>query len=627
MQIIYKPWGREEWIAYNSFYCYKHIYINQGYRTSLQYHKKKTETIYIVKGEAQIIIDGEIIKATSGDCLTITPLSVHRTIAKTDLVIYEISTPEIDDVIRLEDDTFRSSGRIAREHQTPAFCIVMAGKGSRLGEIVRNTHKGLLPIRNQAIISHIINKINPAFDIIIAVNHGESLIKEYCKAVHSDRKLTFVHVNDIDSPSSGPGLSLYCCKYLLQRPFYVITSDCLIEDKIPPIDDNWLGVQKTSMPEIYSTVDIDSEMKVIHFKNKDPKGYEYAFIGLCAILDYDVFWDNLGRNLKKGELVDAFIEVEKFPSLSAKVFHWTDLGTIENYLLYHDNFTVPKPGAFTYKIGDQCVKLFACSSVVKGRICRASYLSCVVPILEYTGENLYSYKWVTGETLYDLDNEILMNTFLNWCTDNLWQTDGVNIFEECKKFYKDKTLHRINTFLEANDDYYRGNHVINELECSSISDYLQRINWEYLCQGISTEKFHGDLQFDNVIYNETKGFTLIDWRDSFGTSLQRGDMYYDLAKLYGGILMPYNRLNTLASDFTMCKDFIRYKYTRSNALQKTEQRFEQWACEHNYDLEKIKILTSLIYLNMSPLYKGEISKLLFFCGKYHLEKLCRANII
>ena len=44
---VIKPWGKEEWLSLNEFYCYKRIYINSGYKTSFQYHKVKYETIYI----------------------------------------------------------------------------------------------------------------------------------------------------------------------------------------------------------------------------------------------------------------------------------------------------------------------------------------------------------------------------------------------------------------------------------------------------------------------------------------------------------------------------------------------------------------------------------------------------
>ena len=72
----------------------------------------------------------------------------------------EVSTPEVDDVIRLEDDTNRDSGRLESEHIKPGVLILAAGKGERLKKLTQETNKALLPINNQAIISKIINRIS-----------------------------------------------------------------------------------------------------------------------------------------------------------------------------------------------------------------------------------------------------------------------------------------------------------------------------------------------------------------------------------------------------------------------------------------------------------------------------------
>lgn len=122
MKIVNKPWGREEWLELNDRYCYKRIYINAGTRTSYQYHKQKLETNYIIEGEAEIwlendlgVVEKTIMKA--GDFFNVKPPKKHRVIAITDLILQEVSTPEVDDVIRIEDDTDRGDGRLESEHK------------------------------------------------------------------------------------------------------------------------------------------------------------------------------------------------------------------------------------------------------------------------------------------------------------------------------------------------------------------------------------------------------------------------------------------------------------------------------------------------------------------------------
>jgi mannose-6-phosphate isomerase-like protein (cupin superfamily) len=121
MKVVNKPWGREEWLALNDRYCYKRLYVNEGHRTSYQYHNVKLETNYIISGEAEVWLEndeGVVVKTKmiEGDFFTVHPKKKHRIIALTDIILQECSTPEVDDVVRLEDDTERPDGRIDSEH-------------------------------------------------------------------------------------------------------------------------------------------------------------------------------------------------------------------------------------------------------------------------------------------------------------------------------------------------------------------------------------------------------------------------------------------------------------------------------------------------------------------------------
>lgn len=116
-----KPWGKEIWLEQNDKFCYKRIYINKGHRTSFQYHQQKLETNYIISGDAEIWLEDENghiekCKVEPGAVITVLPGRKHRVVAITDLILQEVSTPEVDDVIRIEDDTCRGNGRIENEH-------------------------------------------------------------------------------------------------------------------------------------------------------------------------------------------------------------------------------------------------------------------------------------------------------------------------------------------------------------------------------------------------------------------------------------------------------------------------------------------------------------------------------
>jgi mannose-6-phosphate isomerase len=113
-QVIVKPWGREEIIETNDKYMLKRLTMWAGHRCSLQYHNKKTETIYVISGAIKVILgasqDALEEKIYSvGDTLTIPAGLIHRMEGVEDAVYLEASTPEMDDVVRLVDDYQRAS--------------------------------------------------------------------------------------------------------------------------------------------------------------------------------------------------------------------------------------------------------------------------------------------------------------------------------------------------------------------------------------------------------------------------------------------------------------------------------------------------------------------------------------
>ena len=104
---VEKPWGYEIWWAKTDRYVGKILHINAGHALSLQYHNIKDETIYLYSGRLlyEIEIDGVLTKREMkpGDTQHVSPTTVHRMTAIEDADVFEVSTPELDDVVRLED--------------------------------------------------------------------------------------------------------------------------------------------------------------------------------------------------------------------------------------------------------------------------------------------------------------------------------------------------------------------------------------------------------------------------------------------------------------------------------------------------------------------------------------------
>ena len=113
MQVIEKPWGKEEVIEINDRYMVKRLTMWAGHRCSLQYHNIKRETIYVLSGQLRIYFGPRQEQLTSkvygpAETITLAPCVVHRMEAVEDSVYLEASTPEMDDVVRLVDDYHRA---------------------------------------------------------------------------------------------------------------------------------------------------------------------------------------------------------------------------------------------------------------------------------------------------------------------------------------------------------------------------------------------------------------------------------------------------------------------------------------------------------------------------------------
>ncbi len=142
-KFVNKPWGNELWIAdgIRTPYALKRILFKKGFRSSLQVHQYKFETNYVLSGTGILQLREGIfnckeylaspqqsqlvelavktlkdIEIQPGDVIDVMPGQIHRVIATTDLVFIEASTRELDDVIRLIDDTARGHGKIDSEH-------------------------------------------------------------------------------------------------------------------------------------------------------------------------------------------------------------------------------------------------------------------------------------------------------------------------------------------------------------------------------------------------------------------------------------------------------------------------------------------------------------------------------
>ena len=105
---VSKPWGHETIWAQSDRYVGKILHINAGQELSVQYHNKKDETVYLLSGEISYRVQNKAgvlddVQLKVGESFRITPGTIHQMAALTDCDVLEVSTPELDDLVRLSD--------------------------------------------------------------------------------------------------------------------------------------------------------------------------------------------------------------------------------------------------------------------------------------------------------------------------------------------------------------------------------------------------------------------------------------------------------------------------------------------------------------------------------------------
>ena len=116
IQKVDKPWGYELIWAKTGDYVGKILHIEKGHQLSLQYHERKEETIFLSSGRMTFVIEDENgqmenVTLLPGEAHHVLPKRKHRMIADEDCDVFEVSTPQLDDVVRLEDSYGRTGNK------------------------------------------------------------------------------------------------------------------------------------------------------------------------------------------------------------------------------------------------------------------------------------------------------------------------------------------------------------------------------------------------------------------------------------------------------------------------------------------------------------------------------------
>jgi hypothetical protein len=511
--------------------------------------------------------------------------------------------------------------------ERPVVCILTAGKGTRMGALGLKLNKALHPIGGKAIISRIIEKFPPDAEFVIGLGYLGQQVRDYLEIAHGDRKIIFAEVDNFDGPGSGPGYSLLCCKASLQRPFYFVSCDTLWDNEVDwSMGGNWFGVApiERAVSAAYCNLKV-VEGRVTDLKDKQvvPDGSYQAFVGLCRIEDHASFWralESTDQVAGEHQISNGVRALVTGCVTHAQQIDWTDVGDAAKYkaaVARYEDYDFSKQDEALYIVNRKVIKFFSDESITRRRVEKAALNSRVFPKITYHRRQFYAYDFQPGETLYASGTPDVFAAFLDWLRGNLWQRKNVAaelMRETCLKFYRDKTLERVAMF-QRKYEIRDAESVINGRRIPPTAELLQDVPWARLAEGIACF-MHGDLQFDNVLYDRAaKGFVLLDWRQDFGGHVEFGDLYYDLAKLYGGIILNYDYIKLHLLRYEEDGGRVFYDFATRFQTARYLQQLTEYLERNGFDAGKVRILVGLIYLNMSPLHHFPFDKMLYSLGR------------
>lgn len=503
--------------------------------------------------------------------------------------------------------------------------IPTAGVGSRLGNHCDHVNKTLVPVANRPIISYIIEKFPKDIELIIDLGHKGELVKEFLTLAYPDRNFTFIWAN-----RKGLTSDLYDYRDQLQCPFIFFTNDAIVDEDIPSPDHDWVGCADVRAGQDYRSVVVDSwdDTVVRDLGEKGVHTEAKAYIGICGIHDYKAFWAAMDDAIKEGTTNQgesfALAAMIKNQKIKSHKFTWYDTGTIE--ALTHANKVfgkksdpniLPKENEHIWFCNRRVIKFSTDQNFISQRVERAKSLGKYVPKIEGSTKNMYCYKRIDGQVLSKTVTTSRFKDAMSWL-EGMWgfrkllTSSDKDVY---MRFYRDKTKRRVQEYFDR-FEYKDSKQVINGVEVPSIEELLLSVDWDWMATGIPV-RFHGDLHFENII-DTGSGFCLLDWRENFGGLDFYGDIYYDFAKLWHGLIVSHGIINVGLYQIDINGANVNFDLLRSQSLMDCQTWMRKYLLANHYDHHKVEVLTALIYLNIAALHHQPYAEMLFHLGKLML---------
>lgn len=515
--------------------------------------------------------------------------------------------------------------------------ITTSGTGSRLGNLTEYTNKSLVTVGDKAALSTIIESYPDDIEIVITLGYYGNHVKDYVTLAYPNKNITFVTVENFDGPGSSLINSMLCAKKYLQCQFIFHACDSLIGDAIPPPAYNWLGGFKGDESSDYRTLKTSGN-DILSICEKGEDSFDSIYVGVAGIYDWKMFWNIAEQIYNDKDMQQSDCNVISQMMINDVDFRlidfeqWYDIGNIKCLQKARKYFkktvnVLDKEDESIHIFDDYVIKFFHNADIVKKRVQRADILHGKVPEIVSYRDNFYKCRRIQGDVLSKTVTENIFRDLLDWSDKNLWSEtkESKEFYNNCKKFYYDKTISRIKTFVTKTGRKDKLE-FINECEIPSAIDLLMSIPEDFLCSN-KGYSYHGDFILDNIMYNNGS-FTLIDYRQDFGGNLEYGDIFYDLSKMNHNLIFNHDIVNKNLYEISINSHNIKCDILRRDLFCQLQKILFDFVREKELDEKKVNILTSIIWLNMSALHQHPLNLFLYYFGRSHLyNSLKEYNIL
>jgi choline kinase len=507
--------------------------------------------------------------------------------------------------------------------------ITTSGIGSRLGSLTEHTNKCLVRVGDKPSISHILDFYGKQNKFVITTGHHGDKVIQFLKLAYQDWNFEFVEVDKYKGKGSSLGYSISLCREILNSPFIFHACDTILEKTtLPNVQENWLLSCKKYDASSYRTLLVDGDFIVKVREKGELEANPHCYTGVAGIRDHDLFFQNLNYLLSEKEdvsdadIVNMMMAKVKFKLKEIEEEKWFDIGNATSLDLARKNQkksheVLDKNDESIFFIGDVVIKFFSDEKTNLNRVKRANILSGFVPKILNSSRNFYSYGKEKGTTFSESANPESFKNLLTWSKENFWKPIEADekFTQACRSFYVDKTIQRISRHLEGRKDERI---ILNGVLVPNAYELIEMLDKDWISKGVPV-RFHGDFILENIIRKDDGSFVFIDWRQDFNGLLDRGDIYYDLAKLNHNLCVSHEMANKglyLLNEVSSKEKKIDIMCSaRLMGCKKILMNFVE---ENKLDKKKIEVMTALIWLNMSGIHQDNFGKFLFNWGKYNL---------